>query len=191
VTLSGLALFADVPQAELAGLEAQLTPVSAEPGDVLLREGERGDTFVLVLEGTATVTRAGIEVGRVGRGSIVGELALLRGAPRLATVTCTSALRGLAGDGDAFAALTEAPGVRERFGRTAARRLIECTRTVPTVLADGTPVETRPVLPEDRARLRTTRRWCWSSLAATPLRASLGGRTADEPTHRCPRRDSH
>jgi RimJ/RimL family protein N-acetyltransferase len=92
-------------------------------------------------------------VGVVGRGSIVGEQALLRGRPRNATVTAITPVTGLAGGVDDFVALVEAPGVRERFGRTAGQRLVASARPVGVTLADGTKVQVRPILPADRPRL--------------------------------------
>jgi CRP-like cAMP-binding protein len=116
-------------------------------------QGADGATFVLILAGTATVTRDGMDVGVVGPGSIVGELALLRSEPRAATVTASTELRGLEGAADDFAAICDAPGVRARFGRTAAQRLAANAKPVSTTLGDGTPVQIRPVLPADRDNL--------------------------------------
>ncbi len=52
---------------------------------------------------------------RSRRARIVGELSVLRGAPRSATVTATLPLTGYAGDAAAFAALLDVPGVAERI----------------------------------------------------------------------------
>lgn len=153
--LADLDLFAGVPAPEVAELEAILEPVTVEAGTVLLRQGELGDCFLLLVEGEATVTRDGDEVGRVGPGSIVGELALLHAAARTATVTAATPLVAMTGGPTAFATLAELRGMRERFGRTAAQRLVASVRPVHHELADGTPLEIRPVLPADRARLQT------------------------------------
>jgi CRP-like cAMP-binding protein len=153
VTLAGLELFADASAAELSELQDSLERVEVDADDALVREGEPGDCFLLVVQGEATVTRDGLPVGRVGPGSIVGELALLRGGLRTATVTATTPVIGLAGDAESFGLLTETAGVRERFGRTAAQRLAASVQPVPATLQDGTAVQLRPVLPADRARL--------------------------------------
>ena len=153
MSLAELELFADVDAEALAALEARLERRAFAAGESLLREGEHGERFLLVLDGEAAVARGGEEVGVVGRGSIVGEQALLRGRPRNATVTATSEVTGLVGDVDDFVALAEAPGVRERFGRTAGQRLVASARPVFTTLADGTPLQVRPILPADRPRL--------------------------------------
>lgn len=153
MALADLELFADVPASEVAELEAILEPVGVDAGAVVLRQGEVGRSFLLLVEGEATVTRDSVEVGRVGPGSIVGELALLHTAPRTATVTAATPLVALTGGPAAFATLAELTGMRERFGRTAAQRLVASVRPVHHELADGTPLEIRPVLPADRARL--------------------------------------
>ncbi|MEY2476708.1 MAG: protein lysine acetyltransferase [Actinomycetota bacterium] len=152
MTLAGIDLFADVGADEAAALEARLELVQLAPGETLMREGEEGDCFLLITEGEASVTRAGATIGAVGRGSIVGEQALLRGQPRNATVTASGALAALAGGSDDFAALVEAPGVRERLGRTVGQRLVASARPVLTSLADGTQLQVRPILPADRPR---------------------------------------
>jgi CRP-like cAMP-binding protein/GNAT superfamily N-acetyltransferase len=153
MTLADLELFADVDAPTLAALEAQLQRAELEPGETLLREGEPGDCFLLIIDGEATVTRDGTVVGVVGRGSIVGEQALLRERPRNATVTASGAVTVLTGGADEFVALAHAPGVRERFGRTAGQRLVASARPVAVTLADGTQLQVRPILPADRPRL--------------------------------------
>jgi CRP-like cAMP-binding protein len=153
VALADLELLADVPPDALASIEARLTPVRADAGAVVLRQGDPGDCFLLIVTGEAAVVRDEREVDVVGPGSIVGELALLHRGPRTATITATTPLVGLTGDAGAFAALAEAPGVQARFGRTAAQRLVANARPVPAALPDGTTVTLRPVVPADRARL--------------------------------------
>ena len=155
MALADLELFADVSPDELAAWEASLEPVRVGPGTPVLRQGEAGSAFLLIVEGEASVERDGVDVGTVGPGSVVGELALLHGGARTATVIATTPLVGRAGGADAFAALAELPGVRERFGKTAAQRLVASVRPVHHQLADGTTLEIRPVLPADRARLQT------------------------------------
>jgi len=57
------------------------------PSDTdLVIEGEPGDALFIILSGTAAVVRDGGEVAEVGEGSYFGELAILDGAPRSATI---------------------------------------------------------------------------------------------------------
>lgn len=62
-----------------------------DPGDVILREGDRGETMYLVTEGTVRVeTQAPngtLQLAELGRGACVGEVSVLTGSPRTATVT--------------------------------------------------------------------------------------------------------
>jgi CRP-like cAMP-binding protein len=153
VTLAELDLFADVGADERAQLESRLEEVRVGAGETVMHEGDDGTRFLLILEGEASVTRGDARVGTVGRGSIVGEQAVLRGRVRNATVTATSPLVGLAGGVDEFVTLAHLPGVRERFGRTVGQRLVASVRPVATTLGDGTVLQVRPILPVDRPRL--------------------------------------
>lgn len=65
-----------------------------EEGEAIMRTGEAGDAMVLVLEGTAMIERAGRKVP-VAPGELVGEIAVLDGGPRTATVVAESRVRSL------------------------------------------------------------------------------------------------
>jgi len=64
---------------------AQIAELPA--GTDLVREGEPGDALFVILDGEAVVRREGTEINRVGPGAYFGELAVLDGEPRSATVT--------------------------------------------------------------------------------------------------------
>ena len=55
-------------------------------GTPVVREGARGSVFFVILEGKAKVTRKGRTLGRLRRGDFFGEMSLLDGEPRTATV---------------------------------------------------------------------------------------------------------
>jgi CRP-like cAMP-binding protein len=63
-------------------------------GDVILREGDPGDTMFLVMEGTVRVethgTSGSVHLAELGRGACVGEVSVIKGAPRTATVTAVT-----------------------------------------------------------------------------------------------------
>ena len=63
---------------------AQIVDMPA--GVELVRKGEPGDAMFVILDGTAVVKEDGVELNRVGPGAYFGELAILDGEPRSATV---------------------------------------------------------------------------------------------------------
>jgi len=67
---------------------AQIAELPA--GVDLVREGEAGDALFVILEGTAIVHSQGEELNRVGPGAYFGELEILDGEPRSATVVADS-----------------------------------------------------------------------------------------------------
>ncbi len=89
--LRGVPLLALLPESTLERLARALIPVEAEPGQVVIREGDHGDRFYVIETGTVEVTKEGRHVASLGPGDFVGEIALLRDVPRTATVTATSA----------------------------------------------------------------------------------------------------
>ena len=90
-TLGEVDLLADCPHNELVRLEALLTaPEEVVEGATLCREGESSDRFWLVIDGEADVTTDGRFVGSIGPGESVGEMGMLDGEPRAATVTAVT-----------------------------------------------------------------------------------------------------
>ena len=67
---------------------AETATLAAE--STVIVEGEPGETFFLLIEGTVSVSQAGIETTVLGPGAHFGELALLDPAPRSATVTAVT-----------------------------------------------------------------------------------------------------
>ena len=73
-----------------ARLADRVDVVTAEPGHVVITEGEPGDRYFLIVDGTVVTTIAGEVVGTMGAGESFGEIALLREVPRAATITCVT-----------------------------------------------------------------------------------------------------
>ena len=154
--LAGLGVFAGVPVEALVPLAAQLRPLTAAPGQVLMQQGELAVSFLLIGSGRAEVTHTGADghdtVVEVAPGLIVGEIALLRDAPRTATVIATEPLSGWVGGREAFATMLEIPGLVDRLVRTARQRLAAFVAPIPVRVGDGTILYLRPVLPGDIER---------------------------------------
>jgi CRP-like cAMP-binding protein len=140
--------------AELDGVAAALRPRPLGAGEVLMREGEPGDTFALLVKGQVAVTRVGggraQDLAIASAGSILGELAVLRGRPRTATITALTPALAAVGTGPALFELLDHPQVLDRLRHLTSARLAHDLRPVPVTLPDGTPIRLRPLLPEDR-----------------------------------------
>lgn len=91
--LRGAPLFADCTDAELARIAGLAAPRDAAVGEPICTEGAPGDDFYVVVGGTADATVGGEKVGDLGPGSFFGEMALIDGGDRTATVTATSPMQ--------------------------------------------------------------------------------------------------
>jgi hypothetical protein len=116
-------VFAELPLTAVERLAAGMTRVTASPGDVIVREGEPGDTFVMLADGDVEVTIGGRPMDRLGPGSGFGEIALLRQSPRTATVTALTNVTGYAVDAGTFACAVSGPATAAISERIAAMHL--------------------------------------------------------------------
>ena len=73
-----------------------LIPMEVDSGKVLIRQGDPGDLFYVIVEGEVEVTSGGTRLRTLEPGSYIGEIALLRDVPRTATVVAKTPLRLLA-----------------------------------------------------------------------------------------------
>jgi cytochrome P450 len=155
VELRGLELFEACSEDDLAAVTRAVAGVRhLHEGEVVCAEGEVADRWWIVMEGQADATWQGLYLGTILAGETIGELALLDGKPRTATVTARTDMVLSELDGDGFvAALLEAPNVAVALLRQFATRL-RATDTLPVLPAYrvGPPVAPRPVAaPESRA----------------------------------------
>ena len=101
------------PLPALESLSRRVVEVSLGPGEVIVREGDLGDRFYVVLTGEVAVSHGGREVRRLGPGSSFGEIALVRESARTATVTAIGEVHLVAvGRHDFLTALGAAPTTR-------------------------------------------------------------------------------
>jgi CRP/FNR family cyclic AMP-dependent transcriptional regulator len=105
--LRGVPLFAGCSKSELQQIAQHADELDLGEGATLIREGERGREFIVVAEGTVSVTRGGQTIRELGSGDFIGEIALVVDRPRTATVTATSPVRLLVVTDRAFSRLLE------------------------------------------------------------------------------------
>jgi CRP/FNR family cyclic AMP-dependent transcriptional regulator len=84
--LAEVPLFAGLSQRHLRKVAASAQVVRLHDGRPITRAGEAGDAFFVVLDGEVSVERPGVKALMLGMGSFFGEMALLDGGPRTATV---------------------------------------------------------------------------------------------------------
>jgi ATP-binding cassette subfamily B protein len=121
--IRSLPLFADCTSAEVSEVAAIATEIDLREGRVLATEGADGQEFVVIIEGSATVTQGDEVIATMEAGDFFGEIALLKGIPRTASVVATSAVHALVIEGHAFRHLiVEAPDIRDKVERALAER---------------------------------------------------------------------
>jgi CRP-like cAMP-binding protein len=85
--LATVPLFEGLSKRQLRQVASLAEPAHFMQGASIVREGDPGDTFYVILEGQAKVSIAGRRVSRLLPGDHFGEISLLDGGPRTATVT--------------------------------------------------------------------------------------------------------
>jgi CRP-like cAMP-binding protein len=123
-------LFSGCSDAELGYIASLVTPRSIEAGTAVVREGEPGDDFFVIVSGSATPTVDGDQVGELTSGSFFGEMALLDGGERLATVTATTPMALLVLNREDFNIMLEAamPAIAPKLLAVVGRRMRDLAR---------------------------------------------------------------
>ena len=86
-------LFSECTDDELSRIAGLAHAQEAEPGTELCVEGEPGDDFFVIVDGTAEAKVDGDRIAELGPGQFFGEMALIDGGHRLATVVATSPMQ--------------------------------------------------------------------------------------------------
>lgn len=100
-------LFASASKSELEEIASIADEIDLPEGKEVIREGESGREFLVIVEGTADVERGGRRIATLGPGDFAGEIALIAKMPRTATIKTTSAVRALVITDRAFRQLLE------------------------------------------------------------------------------------
>ena len=92
VRLAGIGIFSELSKRELKSVGRLMTELDVKEGATLTKQGEPGREFMIISAGTAKVDIDGQTVAHLASGDFLGELAVISGTPRTATVTATSAM---------------------------------------------------------------------------------------------------
>lgn len=87
--LKSVPLFAGLSKQALTEIAKVADEVELAAGKVLIREGQRGQQFFVLVDGAAEVRRSGRRSVTLGAGDFFGEIALVTSRPTIATVTLT------------------------------------------------------------------------------------------------------
>lgn len=129
--LAGVPLFSACSRRDLQRLGRSSDELTVEPGHVLTEQGALGREAFVILAGTATVTKDGVDQAQLGPGDHFGELALLDGGLRTATVTADTEVTLLVLTKPAFnGVLDEIPTLAHKLLVSLARRLRESEQSL-------------------------------------------------------------
>jgi uncharacterized protein YhbP (UPF0306 family) len=123
-------VFRDLPPQDVDTVRANLQTMQFDEGEVIVRQGAPADKFFIIIEGEVDVVRdeggEHHELATLKRGQFFGEMAILRDAPRMATVRAKAPTTVFAMERDAFRGLVgQSIGTTEDFDRVIKQRLDE------------------------------------------------------------------
>ena len=122
--LRRIPLFQHCTGKELAQIASIADELDLKEGTELTKEGKPGREFFAMVEGTADVLMGGKWINSVHQGDFLGEIALITGRPRSATVTATSPVRVLVITARDFRRLLEhSPEIQRKVLLALAERL--------------------------------------------------------------------
>jgi small-conductance mechanosensitive channel len=126
--LAGVDLFASLSDTDRTMIAARMRPIEFADGEPIVREGDPGQSMHVVASGRVHVVLASTRstVATIGAGGYFGEMSLLTGDPRTATVLAQGDVRVLEIEADVFRHLGEvSPQTVEQVGVAAATRRAE------------------------------------------------------------------
>ncbi|HEX6331016.1 MAG TPA: cyclic nucleotide-binding domain-containing protein [Actinomycetota bacterium] len=127
--LATVPIFSGCTKREISIIAQAAKEISHRAGTVIAREGERGVGLFLILEGECEVTVGGKRKAVLREGDFFGEVALLDGGPRTATVTALTPVRLAGVTGWVFRGmLMEHPSIALKTLESVAGRLRAVTK---------------------------------------------------------------
>lgn len=116
-------LFADLDDRSLQAVAILAREVKLKAGEVFMLEGEIGDGFYVILDGTVRIDRGDRAIRSMTAGGFLGEIALLEKRPRTATATAVSDVTALELKHHEFERLLDTmPAVHQRVRAAIERR---------------------------------------------------------------------
>jgi CRP/FNR family transcriptional regulator, cyclic AMP receptor protein len=126
--IASVPLFSNCTRSQLQEIGKVADEIILPAGMVLDRQGEIGFDLLILLDGTASVTRDGQHVATVTAGDVVGELAVITGRPRNATVVAETEIRVLVLTRRGLdQLLDDIPGLAKHLLYEVTARLVEVT----------------------------------------------------------------
>jgi len=128
--LGQVPLFSGLSRRDLRRLAEHADEVSYRERETIVDAGQLGGTFYVILEGEAKVARNGRTVSRLGPGEFFGEIALLDGGPRTASVVAETPVVAVRIFKRSFdEVVSQEPSVASKILAVVARRLREAERS--------------------------------------------------------------
>jgi CRP-like cAMP-binding protein len=124
--LRSIPLFSGMSDGSIEIIAGIVRDASFPSGASLVREGEPGDSFLIIRNGRATVEQGGRTLRELGAGDFLGEIALIDGGSRTASVTAVQPIDALIIDRQGFSRLmNEFPVIRFDLVNALTQRLRE------------------------------------------------------------------
>jgi CRP-like cAMP-binding protein len=124
--LSRVPLFSGLSKKDLRQVSRLTTRLTVPAGRELVRQGGLGREFFIVLEGAVNVVIDGEVIAECGSGDFFGEIALLEGQPRNATVVATDdVVIDVIGRAEFSTLLADRPEIDKKIRAAMAQRLAE------------------------------------------------------------------
>jgi CRP/FNR family cyclic AMP-dependent transcriptional regulator len=109
-------LFSGLSRRQLDLIARQTDEVKVDAGRVVARQGTLGQEFLLIIDGSARVERDGTVIARLAAGDFFGEMALIDGKPRSASVIAETPIALLVADSRSFRSLLDTvPGLQRKI----------------------------------------------------------------------------